>query len=197
MHYPLGRWAVLLAALPLGACISFGAKPPPSLLTLQAATPVPVGQQQSSATAKAITVGVPVVPQELASQRVPVRATPTSVAYLKNALWAEPPNRLFARLLADALTARAGRVVLSSAQSFGDPGARLDGDLRAFGLDAGARAAVVTFDASLIRINAAAVEKRRFEARAPVATLDAAAAGPALNDAANQVAAQVADWVGR
>jgi cholesterol transport system auxiliary component len=43
----------------------------------------------------------------------------------------------------------------------------------------------------------AVFEKRRFEARVPVAKIDAEQAGPALSQAANQVAAQVADWVGK
>ena len=187
---------ILLAALPLSACISFGAKPPPTLLTLHADAVVPVGQAQSSAGAKSITVQVPAVSQSLATIRIPVQATPTSIAYVKDAAWAEPPARLFARLLSDTLTARDGAVVLSGAQSVSDPGARLSGELRQFGLDAGTREAVVTFDASLIRVGQVAVEKRRFEARVSVPTIDAAAT-PAINQAANQVATQVADWVGR
>jgi cholesterol transport system auxiliary component len=187
---------LLLLAAPLSGCISFGAKPPPSLLVLESTAAVPVGQPQSSASAPTITVAVPSVPQSLATQRVPVQATPTSIAYVEDAQWAEVPARLFARLVADTLTARTGRVVLG-AQTQVDPGARLSGDLRRFGLDATSREAVVTFDAALIRGEAATVEKRRFEARVPVAAIDAASAGTALNDAANQVATQVADWVGR
>ncbi|WP_174291250.1 ABC-type transport auxiliary lipoprotein family protein [Sphingomonas bacterium] len=102
------------------------------------------------------------------------------------------------RLLADTVAARTGRVVLSSVQAVGDPSAHLGGELRSFGLDAGSRQAVVTFDASLVRIpGKSGVEKQRFEVRVPVASIDAASAGPALNDAANQIAGQVADWVGR
>ncbi len=37
---------------------------------------------------------------------------------------------------------------------------------------------------------------QRFEARVPAATPDAAGVGPALNQAANQIAADVARWVG-
>ena len=64
----------------------------------------------------------------------------------------------------------------------------------------------MTFDATLVRDRPAdangarapqAFEKRRFEARVPVAAIDAASAGVALNRAANQVAMQVADWIGR
>ena len=53
------------------------------------------------------------------------------------------------------------------------------------------------FDASLIRVNATTVEKQRFEARVPVGTIDPAGAAMGISTAANQVAQQVADWVGR
>lgn len=185
-----------LLALPLAACISFGAKPPPSLLTLTAQSSIAVGETQSSSAAKTITIGVPAVPQELATARVPVRSGGTAIAYVKNAQWVENPARLFARLLADTVTTRTGRVVLSNRQSLVDPGARLSGELRAFGVDAGTSEAVVTFDASLMRGEDPVFEKRRFEARVPVSPIEAAPVGAALNQAANQVAAQVAEWVG-
>ena len=47
---------ILIAMLPLAGCISFGAKPPPTLLTLTSASSVPVGQNQDSATARSITL---------------------------------------------------------------------------------------------------------------------------------------------
>ncbi len=197
MKTPLLLPLALVAALPLAGCISFAAKPPPSLLTLASQASVPVGQDQNSATTKAITIHVPVVPESLATQRVPVQASPTAIAYVKGALWAEPPARLFARLMADTVTARTGRVVLSNAQASVDPGARLSGELRAFGLDATQRQAVVIFDASLIRVNMTTVEKQRFEARVPVAAIDPQNAATGISAAANQVAQQVADWVGR
>ncbi|MES2754359.1 MAG: ABC-type transport auxiliary lipoprotein family protein [Pseudomonadota bacterium] len=187
---------VLLAALPLAACFSFGAKPPPTLMTLTSASAVPVGTAQSSASSPSILILVPSVPQALATARVPVQASDTSVAYLKDAQWVEPPQRLFARLLADTVTSR-GRIVLSAEQSFSDPSARLTGELRNFGADAATSAAVVTFDAALIRTAGTAVEKRRFEARVPLAAITPAEVAVALNTAANQVAGEVADWVGR
>ncbi|MDY0958101.1 ABC-type transport auxiliary lipoprotein family protein [Sphingomonas sp. CFBP8993] len=188
---------VMLASLPLAGCISFGAKPPPSLLTLQAQSAPDIGQTQDSARAKSITIQVPTSPQELATARVPVQEDATSIAYVKDAQWAEPPARLFARLMADTMTARAGRVVLSARESVGDPGDRLAGELRHFGMDATRRDAVVTFDAALQRDGQTGIEKRRFEARVPVGKIDADSVGPALNQAANQVAQQVTDWVGR
>jgi len=187
----------LIAALPLSGCISFGATPPDTLLTLTSTAALPVGQMQNSATAKSIVIAVPVTPQSLATTRVPVQTSTTSIAYVKDAQWAEPPARLFARLLSDMTTARTGRVVLSQVQAVTEANDQLAGELRNFGLDADARMAVVTFDGALTRSGATGTEKRRFEARVPVSAIDAASTGPALNQAANQVAQQVADWVGR
>jgi cholesterol transport system auxiliary component len=186
-----------LAALPLAGCISFGAKPPASLLSLTATEQAAVGQAQSSAGARTVSVQVPSVPQALANNRVPVQATATDIAYVKEALWIEPPARLFARLLSDTVGARTGRVVLTGAQSLADPGARLSGELRMFGVDAASTSAVVTYDAALIRDEGGPLEKRRFEARVPVAAIEAAPVGVALNQAANTVAGEVADWIGR
>ena len=187
----------LLAAVPLSGCISFGATPPDTLLTLTSTAAMPVGQMQNSATVKSIVIAVPVTPQSLATTRVPVQTTATSLAYVKEAQWSEPPARLFARLLSDTTTAHTGRVVLSQVQALTEANDQLSGELRNFGLDAEARAAIVTFDAALMRAGGTGTEKRRFEARVPVTAIDAASAGPALNQAANQVAQQVADWVGR
>jgi cholesterol transport system auxiliary component len=39
------------------------------------------------------------------------------------------------------------------------------------------------------------LDSRRFEARVPVGVIDALSVGPALNEAANKVAADVADWI--
>lgn len=187
----------LLLALPLAGCISFGSKPPASLLTLSPAAPLPVGEAQRSNVAATITVGVPSVPQELSASRIPVHTGGTAIAFIKDAQWVERPSQLFARLMGDTITARTGRLVLSTRQSLTDPGAYLMGELRMFGVDADTGEAVVTFDAALIRGPETVVEKQRFEARVPVSPIEAAPVGLALNQAANQVAAQVADWVGR
>lgn len=189
----------LIAAAPLlllAGCLSFGADPPPSLLTLTPTSTVLAGQSQTSAAASSITITVPVTPQEVSTNRVPVQATPTTIAYVKDAQWVEPPARLFARLLSDTVTAQTGRIVLDPGQFTLDPGVRLTGELRQFGLDAATSSAVVIYDAALAR-DGGRVEKRRFEARVPVGAISAATAGPGLNQAANQVAAEVAGWIGR
>lgn len=191
------RYATFALLLPLAGCISLGAKPPPSLLTLQAASAVAVGEVQRAPGSPTVTIGLPSVPQELATLRLPVRSTATTVAYLKDAQWVEPVNRQFARLLSDTVTTRVGRVVISSTVFGTDPGATLTGDLRRFGVEAATNEAVVTYDATLIRSAGAPLEKRRFEARVPAGVIEPVAVGTALNQAANQVAGEVADWVGR
>ena len=72
---------------------------------------------------------------------------------------------------------------------------RVSGTLDRFGYDASAGAVVVRYDAALSATAGSRVETRRFEAREPCAgTKDDV--GPALNRAANRVAAEVAQWIG-
>jgi len=182
-------------ALALSGCISFGAKPPASLLTLTPASSVQAAVSRSATPGNAVTVVVPAAPQELRTNRVPVRAGATAVSYLKDAQWVEMPVALFGRLLSGTIAARTGRVVLDPDQFTFDPGVRLTGTLQSFGIDAVASEAVVVYDAALAR-TPERIETRRFETRVPVALVDAASAGPALNQAANQVAADVAAWIG-
>lgn len=177
----------------LSGCISFGAEPPNQLLTLTAAQAVAPGAVQTVASGEAVTVLWPGVSTELATTRVPVQATPTSIAYLKDAQWVEAPNRLFARLLAETIEARTGKPVLSGRQFAFDPGMRVSGQLLRFGVDAAGNSAVVTFDAAVAR--GSDIRTRRFEARVPVSRIKAEPVGVALNQAANQVAAEVADWI--
>lgn len=191
------RLPALTAALMLGGCISFAAAPPPSLLTLTPDSPLVTGQTRNSATAPTILIQQPSVPASLASARVPVQTTPTEIAYVKEAIWSEPPARLFTRLLADTIGSQTGRVVLTPAQSMLDPGARLGGELRSFGLDAATGDAVVTYDATLIRGASTAFERRRFEAREPIGSVTPQSTGRAINRAANRVASEVAAWVGK
>jgi cholesterol transport system auxiliary component len=174
--------------------MSFGAKPPEQLLTLTAASARTAEPGRTVPTAEAVTVVPPAVPQELNTLRVPVRSGTTSVTYLKDAQWVEMPNSLFGRLLAETIASN-GRVVLDPSQYTFSAGVRLTGQLQAFGLDADRMEAVAIYDAALKR-GTNDVEVRRFEAHVPVAQDNVAAVAPALNQAANQVAAEVAKWVG-
>jgi cholesterol transport system auxiliary component len=184
---------VLAAAFAVSGCLSFGAKPPPTLMRLTSDVQ-PGTAARTAAAGAAITVVPPSVPAELMTPRVPVRTGTTQVAYVKDAQWVEAPNILFARLLSATIAGRTGRVVLDPKQFTFDPGQRLTGTLQAFGLDADRMEAVLVYDAAISR--GEAVETRRFEAHVPVPALDAASAPAALNQAANQVAAEVAAWVG-
>ena len=179
----------------LSGCLSFGAKPPPTLMRLTATDARAASAGRTSPTASAITVVTPTVGQELRTPRVPVRTGATQVAYLKDAQWVEMPSALFGRLLSETIAARTGRVVLDPKQFTFDPGVRLAGTLETFGIQGDSMEAVVIYDAALAR-GPDAVETRRFEARVPLPALDAASAAPALNEAANRVAAEVASWVG-
>jgi cholesterol transport system auxiliary component len=84
-------------------------------------------------------------------------------------------------------------VVLDPNQSGLDPGVVLHGQLEKFGYDAQTGQVVVVYDGSLA--TSAAVQTRRFTATA-AADGTAASVGPALNRAANQVALDVAKWIG-
>ncbi len=183
----------------LGACgplvqIGGNSQPPASLLTL-AADPAP-GAGPAGDPATAVTVDTPAVPGTLQTLRVPVRIADTQVQYLTGAQWAEQPNRLFARLLADRLTG-AGIAVIDARQG-GVAGRRLlSGQLLEFGLDVrdpAAPVARVRFDAA---ISGAAPRLRRFEASEPVAVQDGPSVAAALNRAANRVGGEVSAWVGR
>jgi cholesterol transport system auxiliary component len=185
----------LLALFGLCGCISFGAEPPPYLLTLTPDTSVPAATSRTAAASEAVTVVVPTVPQALATSRVPVVSGGTAIAYVKDAQWVETPNALFGRLLSETIAARTGRVVLDPQQFAFDPGVRLTGQLQRFGVDSDTMEAVAVYDAALAR-GAGQIETRRFESRIPIAAVDTATVGPALNQAANQIARDVATWIG-
>ncbi len=183
----------LTAALALPGCFG-GAKVPDTKMTLSPAQ-ARTAAVRTASEGQAITVVVPTVPRELATLRVPVHETEIAVSYLKGAQWVEMPAALFARLVSETVAATTGRVVLDPSQFTFDPGQRLTGTLQRFGLDAGRMEVVAIYDAALAR-QGGGVTARRFEARVPVAAADGPNVAPALNQAANQLATEVAAWVG-
>lgn len=186
---------VTLGALSLAACFG-GKKVPPTLLTLTSDAPAPASINRTASAGEAITIDVPVVPKELASTRVPALVGPTAVAYIKDILWVESPDRLFQDLLQETVMRTTSRVVLDPRQSSLDPGLKLTGTLTRFGYDTASGAVIVRYDGALSRDGGTRVETRRFEASVP-ADGTAATVGPALNAAANRVAVEVAGWVER
>ena len=186
----------LAAALSLSGCLNLGgAEPPASLMRLTPSATIPATAARTATASQTVTVVTPTAPQELATLRVPVTRGGISIAYLKDAQWVEMPNALFGRLLSETIAATTGRVVLDPRQFQFDPGTRLTGQLQSFGLDADAMEVVVRYDAALARV-ADQVETRRFEARVPVSVAEVSVVSPALNQAANKVAADVAAWIG-
>jgi cholesterol transport system auxiliary component len=185
-------WLAAAALLPLAGC--FGGKAPPQLLTLSAAVPPPLAQPRTASQGHLITVTSPAIPHAISNNRVAVYVSPTTVEYLKDGQWADKPNELFRQLLSETMAARSGWVVVDPSVYTQVQGVVLGGQLLEFGYDPGRGEAVVLFEASLARPQQA-VTTNRFEARvaAPPSGL---AVAQALNQASNQVAAQVADWVG-
>src|SRR5687768_4371902 len=112
--YGMLRKALLPAimALPLAACVSLGADPPPSLLTLTPARAIPAGASTTGPAASALAVLEPNTDQRLDVTRVPVQMSDSSLAYLKDAVWVEKPARLFQNLVAETIRARGDRLVV-------------------------------------------------------------------------------------
>ena len=184
----------LAPALLLGGCISFGGKPPKLLMALSTTSAVPANASRQASATNTILVQTPTAPVTIMTPRIPVYDGATSLAYVADAAWNEPPARAFQRILSETVTAKTDRVVLDPRQFGPTVALRLSGQLQRFGIDARSSEAVVVFDAQLVR-DSGAIETRRFESRVSVGAIAGARAGNALNRAANDIAGQVADWV--
>jgi cholesterol transport system auxiliary component len=196
------RIALLTPALALGGCVSFGgAEPPASLLTLSSQEGGPASEAKAISSASSVTIFVPEVPAKLDVLRIPVRVNETEIAYLQDTFWVEKPARLFRSLLGETLRSRVQTLVIDSDDAPVVAGTTLRGSLREFGYDAQSSSVVVQFDAiksSLVgegEEQRQAFETKRFEARESGVLPEASSVGPALNRAANQIAAEVADWM--
>ena len=181
--------------LGLSGCLSFGAEPPESLLTLTPTSIVAAGVAATGTRETAIKIIEPEAPQRLNVTRVPVQVDDTEIAYLTDATWVEKPTRLFRRLLAETVRVRTGRFVIDGDDPALIASVQLRGIMREFGYDVRSSSVVVRFDA--IRVGAdGGAETKRFESIQPGIAAEAAPVGAALNRAANDVAVQVADWIG-
>ena len=194
-----------LGALGLSGCVSLGAEVPDSLLTLSPTASAPIGAGAvagSEGGPGAIAVMTPEVPAKLDVLRVPVDVNDTQIAYLPETFWVEKPARLFRRLLGETLRAELAEdagadavpLVLDNDDTPTLASLYLRGSLSELGYDAQTSSVVVRFDA--IRSDSEGqIVTKRFEARESGVVAEAASVGPALNRAANTVAAEVADWM--
>jgi len=187
----------LVAAMALPGCISLTPKPPSRLMVLSPTTPLAAGTVITTGDDKAVQVARLSAIPALATQRVLVTDGPTAIAYLKDGLWSAAPADLFRGLLAETITVKTGRVVTEPRLLQIQPSTRLAGQVSSFGLDAPGNAVIVTFDATLSHEGSDQIQSRRFSARVPVASQKPEAVAAALNQAANRVADEVADWIGR
>jgi cholesterol transport system auxiliary component len=188
-------FAAMLSGCSLGGLLGGGGKPPTTLQTLTTEAPDPGAMTRTVNAGQAVTISTPSVSKELRTVRVPVQITPTDLQYVTGLQWIDTPDRLFQALLEETVRRTTARVVLDSHQTALDPGLLVTGALQRFGYDASTRQVVVVYDASLSTQGGSHVEARRFTASAP-ADGSGPSVGPALNRAANQVALDVAKWIG-
>ncbi len=192
---PLG---LLPAVALLAGCVSIGGggEVPDQLLTLTATSSAPAGASASGDMASALAVSEPAVPQYLNVTRVPVKVSGSAIAYLQDAVWVEKPSRLFQRVLSETIRAGGDRLVVGGGELEYAAQTQLGGELTAMEYDPSRSAVVVRYDA-VLRLSDGTVRTQRFEAEQTGVLPDALSVAPALNRAANDVAAQVAEWVGQ
>jgi len=190
-----GVLVVSVSACSLGGLLGGGGKAPATLQTLtpEIADPGPV--TRNAVSGQSVTVATPIVPKELNTLRVPVQISATDVQYVTGLQWIDTPDRLFQQLVSETIRRSTNRVVLDGGLATLDPGLLLSGQLQKFSYDAASRQVIVEYDGALSTAGGNRVESRRFVATAP-ADGTGASVGPALNRAANQVARDVAGWVG-
>lgn len=189
----------LAIALGLGGCsissLLGGGKPPVTLMTLTPEVADPGQITRTASAGQAVTIAVPIVAKELRTTRVPAQIDAYNVQYLTDLTWVDTPDRLFQELVSETIRRTTSRVVLDGRQAALDPGLLVNGQLQRFGYDAATRQVTVQFDGVLSTEGGTHVETRRFTATQP-SDGTAASVGPALNRAANQVALDIAKWIG-
>jgi len=183
----------LAVVLALPGCVSLGGETPDLLITLTPDESAPAGPMASGETGNAIVILDPDADRRIDVDRVPVQINASSVAYLKDAVWVERPTRQFRRLLAETVRTKAGRVVIEGSDFEVKGRTRVAGRLSEMGYDALRQTVVVRYDA--VVEDGGAVRARRFEAEVPGVPARASAVGPALNEAANTVAKEAAEWI--
>lgn len=179
----------------LAGCISLGGKAPRLLIGLTSDKSPAAGAMTGGKIGDALVVLDPQADRKLDVLRIAVQVDATQIAYLQDATWVERPARLMRHLLAEAIRAKGQHLVLEASDDVNGSKQSLAGRLIDMGYDARLQSVVVRYDA--MRSNAKGeIEARRFEAVVPGVSAKSEAVAAALNRAANDVAGQVADWVG-
>ena len=196
----LRTFVPVFAAVALGGCsvsslLGGGAKVPPTLQKLTPEAADPGNMARSAAAGQAVTILTPLISNELRTVRVPVHVSQTGVQYVTDLQWVDTPDKLFQDLVEETVRRTTNRVVLDPNQAGLDPGMTLHGELESFGYDAQTGQVMVAYNGSLATAGGSEVQTRRFVASAP-SDGTAASVGRALNHAANEVAQQIAQWIG-
>lgn len=184
-----------VSACSLGSLLGGGADVPPTLLTLTPSADDPGPTARTASAGEALTIETPIIAEALRTVRVPAQVGPTAIAYIKDLQWVDTPDAMFQQLLSETVSRTTSLVVLDPRQATLDPGLTVTGQLSRMGYDTQESMVIVRYEAALSRSGGTQVETRRFEARAP-ADGTAETVGPALNQAANEVALQFAQWIG-
>ena len=190
------RMALLpILTLALSGCLSMGQEPPSALLNLTATAQAAAGTEASGTKGASLVILDLQAPQKLDVTRVAVVTGDSSLAYLKNAQWVDKPADLFKGMLADTVRAKGTRLLLNGSDLEFSAASRLSGTLDAMDYDADDSTVVVRFDAVLSDADGK-VRTKRFEAVVDGVRPKPGPVAAALNEAANKVAGEVAEWVG-
>jgi cholesterol transport system auxiliary component len=185
------RVALLAFALALAGC---GGQPARTTFDLTA----PVDVRRGGGLSGQIVINEPTTVQALDTDRILVRESAGSLAYLPDAQWADRMPRLVQTRLIQTFenASRLGRV--------GRPGDRvvpdyaLNLDIRTFGIESATSEAVVEITARLVSDRTGrVVSARGFSARQPVGSISGPQAAAALDQALSQVLRQIVLWGGR
>lgn len=194
MKFPKTRSALRLAwAVSLAAVMAGCSSAPPATFDLTAAAAARPGASRG-----VLVVAEPTAVSLLDSERIVVRTSGGSVAYLSGAQWADRlPKLLQSRIIQSLENSR--RV-----GSVGRPGdrlvasAQLNADIRAFEVQEKTGEAVVEIAVKLVNDRTGRVlDGQLFTARAPAGGISGGSAAKALDQATQAVLAQMVAWSAR
>ena len=191
---PMRTATAVAACLMLAGCLSLSGKVPDQLFRLTPETSAPVGTQTSGQLTDAIVVLDPEADRSLDVLRIPVRVDTSSIAYLKDASWVEKPARQFRDLLAETIRTETGALVVEGGEYEVAGRLVVGGQLLRMDYDVPTRSVIVRFDA-MRGVRGGEIVTKRFESVVKDVEPKAEWVGPALNQAANDVARQIAGWI--